>query len=100
MKFSNTALQIQQCNRNAQWNNLRLLHGTAIPMCTCMTVHTYTHPHTHKGELIDRIEHNVENTAEYVERGKKQIRTAAHYKKRRRVSIAAVIRAHENGWPE
>ena len=70
---------------------------TGLPcMCTCMTVHTYMHPQTHKGELIDRIEHNVENTAEYVERGKKQIRTAAHYKKRRRVSIAAVKRGGQS----
>ena len=62
-----------------------------VHMCACVTVHTLNAPtHTHKGELIDRIEHNVQHTAEYVEYGRKQIRIAAKYKKKRRVSIAAV----------
>ena len=45
------------------------------------------HTHTQKGEMIDRIEHNVENAAVHVDRGRKEIRTAVQYqKKNRRVS--------------
>ena len=62
----------------------------------CMTVQTHMHPRTHKGDLIDRIEHNVQNTCEYVEYGRKQIRKAAQYKKKRRVSIAAVKRGGQS----
>ena len=41
--------------------------------------------------MIDRIEHNVENAAVHVDRGKKEIRTAVQYKKKnRRVSNRAL----------
>ena len=37
-----------------------------------------------QGEMIDRIEHNVENAAVHVDRGRKEIRTAVQYKKKNR----------------
>ena len=56
------------------------------------------HTHTQKGEMIDRIEHNVENAAVHVDRGRKEIRTAVQYqKKNRRVSnctLSACLCAH------
>ncbi len=41
-----------------------------------------------QGEMIDRIEHNVENAAIHVGRGKKEVRVAMTYqRKNRRVRI-------------
>jgi len=37
-----------------------------------------------QGEMIDRIEHAVENAAVHVESGKKEIRTAVHYQQKNR----------------
>ena len=40
-----------------------------------------------QGEMIDRIEHNVENAAVHVQTGKNEIRTAVQFQaKNRRVS--------------
>ena len=45
-----------------------------------------------QGEMIDRIEHNVENAAIHVESGRKEIRVAVQYqRKNRRVSVMNVI---------
>lgn len=37
-----------------------------------------------QGELIDRIEHNVESAAIHVDRGRKEVRTAVHFQKKNR----------------
>ena len=41
-----------------------------------------------QGEMIDQIEHNVENAAIHVDRGRKEIRTAVTFqRKNRKVSV-------------
>ena len=55
----------------------------------CTLVHLYTYIHTYQGEMIDCIEHNVENAPVYVERDDFScVRTKVHYKRNQRVSIA------------
>lgn len=45
-----------------------------------------------QGEMVDRIEHNVENAAIHVDHGRKDIRVAVQYqRKNRRVHIITVI---------
>ncbi len=45
-----------------------------------------------QGEMIDRIEHNVENAAVYVEVGGKEIRVAVQFQqKNRRVSVIVYL---------
>lgn len=49
-----------------------------------------------QGEMIDRIEHNVDNAAVYVEVGGKEIRVAVQFqRKNRRVSDAFVYACHQ-----
>lgn len=41
-----------------------------------------------QGDMIDRIEHNVENAAIHVDKGKSEVRVAVQYqRKNRRVSL-------------
>ena len=42
-----------------------------------------------QGEMIDRIEHNVENAAVHVEIGRKEVRVAVQFqRKNRKVSVS------------
>lgn len=45
-----------------------------------------------QGEMIDRIEHNVENAAVHVDVGRKEIRVAVQFqRKNRRVSLLQAL---------
>lgn len=44
-----------------------------------------------QGEMIDRIEHNVENAAVHVDKGRTEIRVAVQFqRKNRRVSVLSI----------
>jgi len=53
---------------------------------TLIHTHTHTHSLSHKGEMIDRIEHNVKIASVYVEAGRKESRQAVIFHDKNKVS--------------